>query len=122
MTNIDRKQLARDYKTTPRPMGIFRVRNVPMRRSLVGSSADLPSILNRHRFQLEHGSHSNKALQADWKALGPASFVFEILDRLEPRDEPGYDPREDLAVLLEIRAEELVASGESLYQPAGRVA
>ena len=115
MTTVDRKQLTRDYKATPRPMGIFRVRNVPVRKSFVGSSADLPSILNRHRFQLENGSHANKALQTDWIALGPAAFVFEILDRLQPKDEPTYDPREDLSVLREIWADKLVASGESLY-------
>jgi hypothetical protein len=115
VTTPDRKQRIRDYKTTPRPMGVFRVRNVPMRRSFLGSSADLPGILNRHRFQLELGSHANRALQADWNALGPDGFAFDVLDRLEPRDEPAYDPREDLAVLREIWAEKLVASGESLY-------
>lgn len=116
MTNVDRKRLIRDYKTSARPMGVFRVRNVAMRKSLVGTSTDLPSILNRHRFQLENGSHANRALQADWNALGPEGFEFEVLDRLEPRDEPTYDPREDLSVLRTIRVEELVASGESLYQ------
>ncbi len=115
MTTVDRKQLTRDYKTTPRPIGVFRVRNVPMRKSLVGSSVDLPGILNRHRFQLENGSHANKALQSDWNALDPASFVFEILDHLQPKDESNYDPREDLSVLREIWAEKLVAAGESLY-------
>jgi hypothetical protein len=35
-------------------------------------------------------------LQRDWNALGPDAFAFEMLDRLEPRDEPGYDPRDDL--------------------------
>lgn len=115
MTTVDRKQRTRDYKTTPRPMGVFRVRNEPMRKSLVGSSVDLPGILNRHRFQLENGSHANKALQSDWNALEPGSFVFEVLDRLQPGDEPAYDPREDLSVLREIWVERLVAAGESLY-------
>jgi len=79
-----------------------------MRRSLVGSSTELASILNRHRFQLEAGAHGNRALQADWNELGPDSFEFEILDRLQPRDEPSYDPREDLSVLRKIWVEKLV--------------
>lgn len=117
MTTVDRKRIIRDYKTTPRPMGVFRVRNVAARKSLVGTSTDLPGILNRHRFQLENGAHANRALQADWNALGPEGFELEVLDRLEPVDEPTRDPREDLAVLRQIWVEKLVAEGESLYQP-----
>lgn len=117
MTNVDRKRLIRDYKSSPRLMGVFRVRNVAAGRSFVGTSTDLPSILNRHRFQLENGAHANRALQADWNALGPAAFELEVLDRLEPREEPTWDPREDLSVLRQIWIEKLVAAGESLYQP-----
>ena len=115
MTSVDRKQLIRDYKAAPRPMGIYRVHNVPMRKSLVGSSTDVPSMLNRLRFQLENGMHAGKALQTDWNALGPASFAFEVLDRLQPKDEPTYDPGEDLSVLRDLWTEKLVAVGESLY-------
>jgi len=115
VATVDRKKLTRDYKSTPRPMGVYRVHNVPMRKSLVGSSVAAPSMLNRLRFQLQNGLYKDKALQGDWNQLGPDSFAFEILDRLEPKDDPAYDSREDLSVLLEMWTEKLVASGESLY-------
>jgi hypothetical protein len=115
VTKADQKQLIRDYKTTPRPMGVYRVRNVPMRKSLVASSADLASMLNRLRFQLQNGPHKDSALQRDWNELGPTGFAFEVLDYLQPKDEPTYDPREDLSVLKELWTEKLVASGETVY-------
>jgi hypothetical protein len=73
---MDRKELIRQYKETPRPMGVFRVHNTVADRSFVGTSRDLPSMLNRQRFQLEHGSHPNRELQEDWDRLGAAAFAF----------------------------------------------
>jgi hypothetical protein len=115
MTEPDRKARIREYKETPRPAGIFRVRNTATGRSLVGAAPDLPGMLNRQRFQLEHGSHPDRELQKDWNELGADAFEFEVLDRLKPRDEPGYDPAEDLRVLKEMWLEKLTASGEPLY-------
>lgn len=54
-----------------------------MCRWLIGPSNDLPVSLNRHRFQLEMGSHPDKELQHDWTELGPNAFVIEVLDHLE---------------------------------------
>ena len=99
---------------------MFRVRNTATGKSLVGSSANLPGTLNRHRFQLERGSHPSRELQADWNALGADSFEFEVLDQLKPCDKPDCDATEDLQVLKELWLEKLKASGESLYREAGR--
>ena len=87
-----RKTLIREYKETQQPAGIYRVRNTTAGKSLIGSSVNLPGMLNRQRFQLEHGSHPDRELQSDWKTLGPGAFEFEVLDRLRPRDEPGLRP------------------------------
>jgi hypothetical protein len=114
---IDRKEAARRYKETPRPMGVFRVRDAAGRRSLLGTSVDLPSMLNRQRAQLDGGVHADRELQADWDSRGAGGFEFEILDTIEPLDEPGYDPADDLAALKDIWAERLVAEGEELYGP-----
>jgi hypothetical protein len=65
----------------------------------VGTSLNLPAILNRHRAQLSMGGHVNAALQSDWNRLGADAFAFEVLDTLEPKDTPGYDPTDDLRVL-----------------------
>ena len=120
MSQIDRKARIREYKETSQPAGIYRVRNTTTRKSLVGSSVNLPGMLNRQRFQLEHGSHPDRELQRDWDELGPDAFEFEALDRLEPRDEPAYDPTEELRVLKEMWLERLTASGEPLYRQSRR--
>ena len=111
----DRKELIRHYKETPRPAGVYRVRNIAGGKSLLGSSPDLPAILNRERFQLDAGLHPDKELQKDWRELGPDAFAFETLDRLEPSGAPGCDPGEDLQTLKEMWIERLTASGETLY-------
>ncbi len=92
MSAKTRRELVRAYKETARPMGVYRVRNTIDGRSLVGTSVDLPSILNRERTQLRFGGHPNAALQRDWNALGPDAFAFEVLDTLTPPDRAGYDP------------------------------
>jgi hypothetical protein len=120
VTQIDRKARIREYKETQPPTGVFRVRNTAAGKSLVGSTANLRGVLNRHRFQLERGSHPSRELQADWNALGPDAFEFEVLDQLKPSDKPDYDATEDLRVLKELWIEKLMASGELLYREAGR--
>ncbi len=120
MSELDRKAATREYKQTPRPAGIFRVRNVAAGKSLVGASVNLPGTLNRQRFQLEHGSHPDRELQRDWSERGPEGFAFEVLDRLEPRDDPAYDPAADLRVLKEMWLEKLAAAGEALYPQSRR--
>jgi len=113
---VDRKELIRTYKETPRPAGVYRVRNTINGRSLVGSSSNLPGMLNRQRFQLEHDSHPTRELQQDWNESGPSAFSFEILDQLEPSSEVGYDPTADLSVLEQMWLEKLKAQGEPLYE------
>ena len=120
MTQIDRRARIRQYKETLPPAGVFRVRNTSTGKSLVGSSANLPGTLNRQRFQLEHGSHPSRELQADWNALGSEAFKFEVLDQLKPSDKPDYDPSADLRVLKELWLEKLISCGELLYREAGR--
>ena len=87
-----------------------------MGKSLIGTSPDVPGMLNRQRFQLESGMHPDKELQKDWNEGGAGAFTFEVLDQLEPKDDPAYDPSEDLAVLKAIWVEKLSASGESFYR------
>jgi hypothetical protein len=99
MDRSRRKNLARQYRETPRPMGVYRVRCAATGREILGASRDLPSALNRQRAQLSLGSHPDKDLQADWEAHGAGAFTFEVLDTLAPRDDPGYDPSADLEEL-----------------------
>lgn len=105
----DRRERIREYKERARPMGVFRVRNLATGDSLIGSSVDLPSMLNRQRFQLEMGSHPNRALQDDWARLGESSFELEVLDTLDPSRDPDCDPADDLLELEELWAQRVQA-------------
>lgn len=99
MTSPSRKDLVRQYKESPRTMGVGQVRNTVSGKVLVVSSRDLPALLNRHQAQLRFGSHQNRELQADFSAVGQEGFAFEIFDTLSPSEDPAYDPSEDLKTL-----------------------
>ncbi len=120
MTSIDRKALIREYKETPQPAGIYLVRNTQTGKSLIGSSPNLPGMLNRQRFQLDLGSHPDKELQADWTELGSEAFEFEVLDRLEAGDGPVSDQSEDLKALLVMWVEKMSESQVALYRQSMR--
>jgi len=118
---LDRKALIRRYKETPRPAGVFGVRNTVNGRMLVGRSTDVASMLNRQRAQLDLGSHPNRALQADWDELGSGSFEFEILDTLAPpADRPDWDPANELRALEALWLEKLSPYGDRGYNPGPR--
>jgi group I intron endonuclease len=115
MKPSDRKTLIREYKEAARPMGVYQVRNTVNGKSFVGTSVDLPSILNRHRAALRFGGHTNRELQKDWNELGPEAFEFEVLDTLTPSDRPGYNPSDDLRELEELWLEKLSPFDERGY-------
>ena len=107
---MDRKSLIRQYKEARQPMGVFQVRNTRTGRVFVGSSIDLPSILNRLRSQLRLGGHPDRALQEDWRSMGDDAFAFEVLDTLAPPDEPTYDPTDRASAMAHLQ--ERQAAGE----------
>ena len=114
---IDRKALIRQYKETRRPAGVFRVQNTVNGKSLVGTSVDLPSMLNRQRAQLRMGGHDNRALQTDWDTLGADAFEFEVLDVLTPPEQADWNPRDELHVLEKLWLEKLAPLGDRGYNP-----
>jgi hypothetical protein len=116
--DIDRKAIKQEYKQTRRPMGVFRVRNSIHDLSFIGSATDLPAMLNRQRAQLSLGAHANRALQKDWNELGSEAFEFEILDELTPRDQPSYDPTDDLQALEELWLDRLSPYADRGYNKA----
>ncbi len=112
---MDRRARIREYKDTPRPAGVYIVRNHANGKVLVGSSTDLPGALNRQRFQLQNGAHPDRSLQDEWNALGADAFTFEVLDELKPSSKPEHDPSEDLRVLKTMWLEKLTAASAVLY-------
>ena len=112
---MNRKELLRQYKETPRPAGIYSVRHTPSGRTLLGASTDAPAMLNRIRAQLRMNAHPNRALLADWNAAGADAFTFDVVDFLPPSAEPGHDIREELAALEELWREKLGVTGATSY-------
>ncbi len=115
MSDADRKERVREYTSTPRPAGIFAVRNTKSGKALVGSSPDLPGMLNRQRFQLNMGAHPDKELQADWRTLGEQAFTFDVLDQLDLHDDVHADPTNDLRALKDLWLDKLTKAGTPLY-------
>ena len=97
------RDLKAAYKREARPMGLYVVRNTRTATAYIGAATDLDGILNRNRFEMKMGGHTNKALAADLKAHGLDAFAFEIVDRIEPKE--GQDNRVELADLLKLRLE-----------------
>ncbi len=112
---MDRKEMVRKYKETPRPAGIYRVQHLPSGRTLLGTSPDAPAMLNRIRTQLRTKGHPNRALQADWDADGPDAFLFEVVDLLPPAEDAAKDLSGELAVLEELWMERLDLPEELTY-------
>src|SRR6266478_6118826 len=97
----NRKKLKQEYKLGIRPMGVFQIRNLFTDKVFVAAGIDLPGIINSHKFQLGAGTHRNQELQRDWNTLGKDHFAFEILDQMNPADDPR-NSRADLVSLEEI--------------------
>ena len=112
---MDRKEIIRKYKETPRTMGVFQVRDKTNGKALIGTSLDVNAVLNRHRAQLRMGGHPSRRLQNDWNEMGPDAFEFEVLDTLSPSESTDYDPTDDLRQLEVMWLEKLAPAGDMTY-------
>ena len=110
-----RKELNKEYLERVKPAGIFQVKNTANGKVLLGSSLNLEGPLNRHRFMLKIGSHTNKALQKDWDEFGSGKFVFEILEEVKRKDDPNFNLKDELTLLEMIWLEKLQPFGERGY-------
>src|SRR5512137_3029072 len=90
------KRLKREYQEAPREAGIFRITNTANGKIYLGSSRNLHGPLNKHRFVLSMGSHINSALQDDWNRFGEGAFAFEIVEKVKPSGDPGFDVEDEL--------------------------
>ncbi len=112
-----RKELKLAYKQTLRSGGVFQVKNLVNGKCFIGSAPDVDAKLNGQYAELKLGSHRNKALLQDWNTYGPDNFTFEVLEYLEPRNDPHYTSREELATIENIWLDKLQPYGEQGYNP-----
>ena len=112
---IDKKELKNQYKQVLPPMGIYQIKNSLNEKIFIGSAKNLHGKSNSYKFQLDSGLHINKELQEDYSKYGEANFTFEILDQLEPKDDPAYKYDDDLKTLEELWIEKLQPFGAKGY-------
>lgn len=103
------------YKQTIQPMGVYQIRNAMNGKILLGSARDLKGILNRSRFQLRNGLHTNKEMQSEFKDAGEENFSFDVLDRLEPDESKDSDYAEELMTLEDMWLDKLEPYNEKGY-------
>lgn len=106
-----RRALARQYKESPRTMGVYVIRSTASQHVLLRASMNLDGAINRDRFELRLGCHRDASLQADWRRLGEAGVRFEVLEAIRPRPDADDDPRELLALALSLWQLELGLPG-----------
>lgn len=116
-----KKEINREYLERPKPAGVFQVKNTANGKLLLGSSLNLEGALNGHKFTLKIGSHRNKGLQNDWNEYGAESFVFEILETVQVREDPNYNLGDELTLLEMIWLEKLQPFGEKGYNLNDRI-
>lgn len=111
----DRKALKQQYLEVRSRAGIYAIHCLATGRALVASSANVEGTLNRHRFELRLGQHRNAQLRQDWREHGEACFVFEVVDRVKPREEPSFNEAAELQSLQALWREEFASRGRSAY-------
>lgn len=112
---MNKKELIKQYKQTIQPMGVYQIKNKRNRKLYIGSAKNLAGKLNSHKFQLENNLHINLEMQKDFNEMGAEGFSFDILDRLEPREDLNYDYTEELKMLEEMWIEKLQPFNEKGY-------
>lgn len=116
-----KQDMKREYKERKRTAGVFQVKNIANNKVLLGSSLHMDGPLNSHRFMLKLGSHRNVALQKEWNEYGPDKFVFEILETVTTKDDPGFDVGDELTLLEQIWLEKLQPFGDRGYNVDARI-
>ncbi len=92
MKTEQRKALVAAYKERKAVSGVFVVRCAASGEAWVGEWADVASIQNRIWFSLRQGSHPNRDLLGAWKHHGEDQFRFEVVERLDEKDDAFFSP------------------------------
>jgi hypothetical protein len=86
-----RKELQNEYGMKQRSMGVYQIVNEKNGKRYIAASPTLDSAWQRDKFTLDMGSHTNSALQKEYKEQAGAHFVFEELEKLKLGDEVRND-------------------------------
>ncbi|MCJ2178343.1 GIY-YIG nuclease family protein [Novosphingobium album (ex Hu et al. 2023)] len=84
MDRTQRKAALAEYRERKVEPGIFAIRCTASGEVWAGRAPDLSTVPNRVFFTLRQGGNPHRSLQAAWNAHGADSFVFELLEVLDP--------------------------------------
>ena len=112
---MNKEELIKNYKQTIQPMGVYQIRNRKNGKLYIGSTKNLLGKINSHKFQLKNGLHPHREMQKEFNEIGEEGFSFDVLDRLEPREDVNYDYTEELKTLEAMWIEKLQPFGEKGY-------
>lgn len=121
MEQQKRKEMVAAYMEKKKAMGILQIQNKRSGKRFIVSSVNLDGLMNRERFMLDMGNHSNKELQQDWKELGSDQFSFEILDQIKPKEDQAMDRqglkkvKDELDLLEQMWLDKLQPYGDQGY-------
>ena len=107
-----RKQLVREYKERKKQIGVYAIRNKVTGRIFLDRALNLDVAYNKHKFQLQIGSHRNKEMQKDWNRYGEDNFSYEVIERLEDDSDDPMQVDRDLTELKELCREKLAGTPE----------
>lgn len=82
---MDKKQIAKNYKSQKQPAGIYAVHNKIDNKMYIGTSKNLPAVVRRFEFTLKMESFPFQQLIDDYKKHGSGGFEITVLDELELR-------------------------------------
>ena len=100
-----RRAIARQARDTFPPVGIYAIRDHASGHLLLGASRNVHAALNRARFELRMGTHTDRVLQAEWNRRGADGLAFEVLELVKERDDADFDYASELKALEQIHRE-----------------
>lgn len=87
MDDQRKRELKEEYRSSRPSMGVLAFRCGPTGESFLLASRNISADANSVTFKLNSGYHPNRHLLELWKHYGEESFVIEVLETLEYRDE-----------------------------------
>jgi hypothetical protein len=115
-----RKELTIAYQQTPRPMGVFRWTNTVNGKIYIAGSPNLDGAHNRDVFTLRMGVSRNKELQQEWNEYGEQAFIFEVLERIKPKEDLKHNYTKEIQALERKWLDELQPYEERGYNKQPR--
>ncbi|MDQ1914935.1 GIY-YIG nuclease family protein [Paenibacillus sp. GD4] len=109
-----KKELAAQFMEQKTIGGVYQIRNTANGKLFVDSTRNLRT-LNGKMVSLTMGTHMSKSLQQDWNTYGKESFVFEILEEVEMKQDDFGKSADRLKKLEEQWLERLQPFGDKGY-------